>query len=100
MEAQFFVGRYEDALHTIAISKNAPGFIRIYNVAACIKLGKMDQAREALQEFIKSARKDMLAMPDPFCREYDKAAVHIEKALANNPNDAGISSRTKRCSVT
>ena len=62
-EAQFFMGRYEDALHTIANSKNAPGFIRIYNVAACVKLGKMDQAREALQEFIKAARKDMFAMP-------------------------------------
>jgi TolB-like protein/DNA-binding SARP family transcriptional activator/lipoprotein NlpI len=62
-EAQFFVGRYEDALHTIAISKNAPGFIRIYTVAASIKLGKMDQAREALREFVKFARENMFAMP-------------------------------------
>jgi TolB-like protein/predicted Zn-dependent protease len=62
-EAQFFVGRYEDALHTIAISKNAPGFIRILTVAASIKLGKMDQARQALQEYLNYARNSMFAIP-------------------------------------
>jgi len=62
-EAQFFTGRYEDALHTIAVSKNAPGFIRIFNVAASIKLGKMEQARQALKEFVRTARQNMFTVP-------------------------------------
>ena len=63
-EAQFFCGNYEEALETIAISKNAPGFIRIFNVAASIKLGKMEQARQALKEFVEAARQNMFAMPN------------------------------------
>jgi len=62
-ENLFYVGRYEEALETIAISPNPPGFIRLYNVAANIKLGRTEQAREALQAFLQSARKEMLAMP-------------------------------------
>ena len=62
-EAQYFCGQYESSLETIAISKNPPGFIRIYNIASYIKLGKKDQARQALQEFLQAARFEMKAMP-------------------------------------
>ncbi|MFV2032068.1 MAG: tetratricopeptide repeat protein [Gammaproteobacteria bacterium] len=62
-EAQFFCGRYADALETIAISKNAPGFIRIYTIAANIKLGRKDAARRALQEYLQNARNEMSSMP-------------------------------------
>ena len=62
-EAQYFTGRYEDALHTISISKNAPGLVRIFNVAASIKLGNMEQARQALKEFVRTARQNMFTVP-------------------------------------
>jgi TolB-like protein len=62
-EAQFFCGQYEKALETIAISTNAPGFIRIYTIAANLKLDRPGQARKELQEFLSAARNEMLAMP-------------------------------------
>ena len=62
-ESQFFCGRYEDALETIAASKNAPTFIRIYNVAANVQLGRIDKARRALQVYLEECRNEMQAMP-------------------------------------
>ena len=58
-----FCGNYEEALETIAISKNAPGLVRIFNVAASIKLGNMEQARQSLKEFVRTARQDMFTVP-------------------------------------
>ncbi|TNF90613.1 MAG: tetratricopeptide repeat protein, partial [Gammaproteobacteria bacterium] len=62
-EAQFYCGLYQESLQTIAISKNAPGFIRIYNVASNIELGRMDAARAALQEYLSAAGEEMKAFP-------------------------------------
>ena len=62
-EAQFYLGRYEDCLHTIDMSKNAPGTIRTFKVASNIELGRMDRARAALKEYVEQASKEMAAMP-------------------------------------
>jgi TolB-like protein/Flp pilus assembly protein TadD len=62
-EAQFYCGLYEESLQTIANSKNAPGFIRIYNIASNIELGRMDTARAALQEYLAAAAEEMKAFP-------------------------------------
>ena len=83
-ESQFFCGQYEESLHTIAISKNAPGFIRLYTIGANIKLGRKDQARHALQEFLEQARNDMLAMPR-------NRAEWLQYTISNAPyQDTGI----------
>ena len=63
-ESQFFCGRYEDCLATIADTGGVPAFIRIYTVAANIKLGKLDNAKKALDHFLRFSRENMLSMPD------------------------------------
>ena len=71
-ESQFFCGRFEDCLATIADTGNAPGFIQIYNVAANTKLGRLDNAKTALEYFLRFCRDTMLSMPDSIdkWREY------------------------------
>ena len=62
-ESQYLCGRYEQALETITTSGNAPGFIKLYNVAANIKLGRIETAQQALRVFLQECRESMLAMP-------------------------------------
>jgi TolB-like protein/predicted Zn-dependent protease len=62
-ESQYFCKRYQDSLDTIANSRNAPGFIRIYNIAANVQLGREEKAREALQVFLRECQREMQAMP-------------------------------------
>ncbi|MDC1287726.1 hypothetical protein N8198_07560, partial [Gammaproteobacteria bacterium] len=62
-EAQYLCQRYQDCLDTIAKSRNAPGFIRIYSIAANVKLGRMDAARKSLQTYLGECRESMRAMP-------------------------------------
>ena len=62
-ESHYLCGQYENALEVIAKSRNAPGFIRLYNVASNIKLGREDDARQALQVYLDECRQGMLAMP-------------------------------------
>ncbi|MCP4979722.1 MAG: tetratricopeptide repeat protein, partial [Gammaproteobacteria bacterium] len=62
-EAQYQCKQYQQALETIDASKNAPGAIRIYSVAAFVKLGQLDAARQALQIYLQECRESMLVMP-------------------------------------
>jgi TolB-like protein/DNA-binding SARP family transcriptional activator/lipoprotein NlpI len=62
-ESLYFCSRYEDCLDTIASTGNAPGFIQIYAIAANVMLGRMDQARKALGNFLSFCRENMLSMP-------------------------------------
>ncbi len=62
-ESCFCSGDYEKTLEVIAESSNAPGFIRLYKIAANVRLERMDQARNALQTFLEECRSGMLAMP-------------------------------------
>ena len=62
-EAHFLCQRYQETLDTIARSINAPGFIRIYAVAANVKLGNLDLARKSLAEYLQTCRESMRAMP-------------------------------------
>ncbi|MDJ0778075.1 MAG: BTAD domain-containing putative transcriptional regulator [Gammaproteobacteria bacterium] len=62
-ESHFCCGEFEKALEIIAESKNAPSFIRLYNIAANVMLGRLDQARKTLQVFLENCRAGMLAMP-------------------------------------
>jgi TolB-like protein/Tfp pilus assembly protein PilF len=62
-EAQFFSGSFEDCLATIASTGNAPGFIQIYNIAANIKLNRLQGAQKALADFLQFCRQNMLSMP-------------------------------------
>jgi TolB-like protein/lipoprotein NlpI len=62
-EAHYLCGHYQETIDTIGRSKNAPGFIRIYGVAANVKLERLDVARQSLQEYLQSCRESMRAMP-------------------------------------
>jgi TolB-like protein/lipoprotein NlpI len=62
-EAHYLCGHYQETIDTIARSKNAPGFIRIYGVAANVKLERLDVARQSLQEYLQACRESMRAMP-------------------------------------
>jgi len=62
-EAQYLSHRYQDAVDTIARSRNAPGFIRIYSTVANVKLDHMDAARQSLQAYLGDCRESMRAMP-------------------------------------
>ena len=62
-ESEYLCGRYEAALATISRIGNVPGFIRIYTVAANVKLGRMDQAREQLQIYLQECSECMPDMP-------------------------------------
>jgi TolB-like protein/cytochrome c-type biogenesis protein CcmH/NrfG len=62
-ESQFFSGHFEDCLATIASTENAPGFIQIYNIAANIKLDRLENAQKALAAFLQFCRQNMLSMP-------------------------------------
>jgi len=62
-ESQFFCGQYQDCLDTIVDIGDAPGFIQIYNIAANVRLGRLDGAQEALERFLQYSRGAMLAMP-------------------------------------
>lgn len=75
-EAQYLCGHYEDALETIAQSKNAPNFIRIYSTAAHVKLGNMREAREALNTYLRECRESMAAMPQTH-EEWLLSLIHI-----------------------
>ena len=61
--AQHFCGHYETALETIAGSRTSPGFIQVFVVVCNIKLGRVDTARQALQNFLRECRENMLSMP-------------------------------------
>jgi len=61
--AQYFLGDYETALETIRKFRTSPGFTQLYVVAANVKLGKIDLAREALLVFLQECRQTMLSMP-------------------------------------
>jgi len=62
-ESQYFSDRFEDCLTTIASTGNAPGFIQLYNVAANIKLDRLENAQKALAAFLQFCRQNMLSMP-------------------------------------
>ncbi|MCP4767798.1 MAG: tetratricopeptide repeat protein [Gammaproteobacteria bacterium] len=62
-EAHYLCGHYQQTIDTLARSKNAPGFIRIYGVAANVKLEHLDVARQSLQEYLQACRESMRAMP-------------------------------------
>ena len=62
-EAQFFCGRYEECIATVDNTDNAPGFVRIYAVAARVELGRTAEARRALAEFLEFCRNNMRSMP-------------------------------------
>jgi TolB-like protein/DNA-binding SARP family transcriptional activator/Flp pilus assembly protein TadD len=62
-ESLYFSGRYEDCLATIAGTGNAPAFIQIYNIAANIKLERLENAQKALTAFLQFCRQNMLSMP-------------------------------------
>jgi TolB-like protein/Tfp pilus assembly protein PilF len=62
-EAHYLCGHYQETIDTIARSKNAPGFIRIYGVAANVKLGNLDIAQKSLHEYLAACRESMRAMP-------------------------------------
>ena len=83
-ESQFFCGRYEDCLATLADTPNAPGFIRIYDIAANASLGRLPQARRALDSLLEFCRKNMLSMPgsiDEWLEYYRDNAPFIDPAL-------------------
>jgi len=61
--AQYFLGDYESALETIRKFRTSPGFTQVYVVAANIKLGRIDLARQALQTFFLECEETMLSMP-------------------------------------
>jgi len=62
-EAQYLTRHYRDAIETIEKSTNAPGFIKVYAIAAHVKLGNLDVARSVLQEFLSERRNSMAAFP-------------------------------------
>ena len=62
-EAQFFCGLYEEVLDTIAGTGNPPGFVQIYKIAANIRLGRMEIARDTLKGFLQHCRESMSSMP-------------------------------------
>ncbi len=62
-ESQYFSGRYEDCLATIVSIGNAPAFIQIYNIAANIKLERLENAQKALAAFLQFCEQNMLSMP-------------------------------------
>lgn len=62
-ESLFLCGRYEDCLDTIASIEDAPGFIRIYKVAANVELGRMEDSQKSMVEFQQFSRDNMLSLP-------------------------------------
>jgi TolB-like protein/DNA-binding SARP family transcriptional activator/Tfp pilus assembly protein PilF len=62
-EALFLCGRYDDCLETIASINDAPGFIRIYKVAANVEMGRLQDVQKTMSEFLQFSRDNMLSMP-------------------------------------
>jgi TolB-like protein/Tfp pilus assembly protein PilF len=62
-ESQFFCGLYEEVLDTIADTGNPPGFVQVYKIAANVRLGRMEVARETLKSFVQHCRSNMASMP-------------------------------------
>lgn len=63
-ECLYFCDRFEDCLASIAEIANPPGFIRIYQIAANIRLGRLENARRSLDEFLRFCEENMPSMPD------------------------------------
>ena len=62
-ESLFFCGLYEEVLDTIAATGNPPGFVQIYKIAANIRLGRMEIARDTLKNFLQHCSESMSSMP-------------------------------------
>jgi hypothetical protein len=60
---RYFCGQYEATLETIENARTSPSFTRIFGVAANIKLGRTDAAKQSLQAFLQQCRENMLSMP-------------------------------------
>jgi len=60
---QYYSGSYQASLETIARYRTDPGFTRIIEIACHVKLGHIDAAQQALQDFLQACREDMLSMP-------------------------------------
>ena len=69
--AQYFSNSYEAALETIAGARTSPGFEAIFAIAANIKLGQSDTARQILQDFLQQCRETMKSMPCNLEEWYD-----------------------------
>jgi len=63
---QYNSGDYATTLETIARHRTDPGFTRIFAIASHVKLGHIEAAREALQDFLQACREDMLSMPQGY----------------------------------
>ncbi len=63
-ECHYFCNRFEDCLAGIAEISNPPGFIRIYQVAANVRLGRLANARQSLEEFLRFCEENMPSIPD------------------------------------
>ncbi len=62
-ESQFFCGLYSEVLDTIADTGNPPGFIQINKIAANIRLGRKEIARDTLKNFLQHCGESMSSMP-------------------------------------
>ena len=62
-ESQFFCGLNEEVLDTVADTGNPPGFLQIYKIAANVRLGRMEIARDTLKRFLQHCRESMSSMP-------------------------------------
>ncbi|HUV21362.1 MAG TPA: tetratricopeptide repeat protein [Gammaproteobacteria bacterium] len=69
--AQYFSKQYQATLAIIAKARTSPGFEHIFAIAANIKLGRIDAARQTLQDFLRHCRETMLSMPRDLDEWYD-----------------------------
>ncbi len=63
-ECLYFCDRFEDCLANIDDIDNPPGFIQIYRVAANVRLGRLGDARRALDDLMQFCRDNMPSVPE------------------------------------